>query len=51
MLPNKWGYAMARVAPYGFFILLFFLATGLLSIILNPAIAIIHGTIAALFGI
>lgn len=51
ILPNKWAAVFTKIAPFGFFILLFFLATGLLGLILSPVVTILHGTIVTLFGI
>lgn len=51
ILPNRLSAKYARIAPFGFFILLFLLIVGLLGAIIGPIIAFLHGTIAALFGI
>ncbi len=40
LLPGPWAWQLARIEPFGFFILLGLLATGILSIIIGPPI---HG--------
>jgi Zn-dependent protease len=36
LLPDRWSYALSRVEPYGFFILIFLLATNTLWFFLQP---------------
>jgi len=36
LLPDRWSYAVSRVEPYGFFILIFLLATNTLWFFLQP---------------
>ncbi len=40
LLPGPWAWQLARIEPFGFFILLALLATGTLSVIIGPPI---HG--------
>lgn len=43
LLPHNMAYALARVEPYGLFIMLALLATGLLDAILHPAVqGVVH---------
>lgn len=51
LLPQKMALAVARVAPFGFFILLFLLAVGVLGFLLGPVIALLYGMITFLFGL
>ena len=51
MLPHPWGMYLSRVEPFGFFIILALLATGVLSAILSPAIAKVTMFIHALVGL
>jgi len=47
-LPGPWSWKLSRIEPYGFFILLGLLWTGLLSYVLNPPI---DGLIKLIFSI
>lgn len=51
LLPHPWGMYLSRAEPFGFFIILALLATGLLSTILSPAIAKMTMLINALVGL
>lgn len=51
LLPHPWGMYLARIEPFGFFIILALLATGTLSAILSPAIGKISMLIQALVGL
>ena len=51
LLPYPWSYHLARVEPYGFFILLALLFTGILSYIISPAMSVTIDIIYRLLGI
>jgi Zn-dependent protease len=51
LLPGPWAYKFDRLEPYGFFILLGLLATGILSVIMNPPMNALLGLIYGLFGL
>ncbi|ROR32260.1 site-2 protease family protein [Inmirania thermothiophila] len=51
VLPGPWAWRLARVEPYGFFILLGLIATGLLGRILGPPVHALQGAIFALAGV
>ena len=50
LLPYPWSSKLAGLERYGFFILIFLLATGLLGAILSPLIRISQNIILAIFG-
>ena len=50
LLPYPWSSKLAGLERYGFFILIFLLATGLLGVILSPLIRISQNIILAIFG-
>ena len=50
LLPGPWAYQLSRVEPYGFFILLALLFTGLLWSILGPAVGFFERLVFALVG-
>jgi len=50
LLPYPWSSKLAGLERYGFFILIFLLATGLLGAILFPLINVSEGIIFAIFG-
>lgn len=50
LLPGPWAYQLSRVEPYGFFILLALLFTGLLWWILGPAVTFFERVVFALVG-
>jgi Zn-dependent protease len=51
LLPHPWGMYLSRVEPFGFFIIIGLLATGILSAILAPAIGKMTMLIQALVGL
>ena len=50
LLPYPWSSKLAGLERYGFFILIFLLATGLLGAILSPLIRISQNIILTIFG-
>jgi Zn-dependent protease len=50
-LPNKASLIYNRLEPYGFFILLFLLITGILGLIISPIINLLFRLIAIIFGL
>ena len=50
LLPYPWASKLAGLERYGFFILIFLLATGLLGAILSPLIRISQSIILTIFG-
>ena len=50
LLPYPWSSKLAGMERYGFFILIFLLATGLLGAILSPLIRISQNIILTIFG-
>jgi Zn-dependent protease len=50
LLPPRLAYNFSRIEPYGFMILLFLLATGVLGAVMGPLIAIAIHLIALFFG-
>lgn len=50
LLPYPWSSKLAGLERYGFFILIFLLATGLLGTILSPLIRISQNIILTIFG-
>ena len=51
LLPNRAGWQLAQIEPYGFFILLALLATGVLSVLIGPPIRLMQGLVAAAVGL
>jgi Zn-dependent protease len=51
LLPAKLAYALARVEPYGLFILLGLLFTGLLGVVIGPFFSAIENLAYSLFGL
>jgi len=51
LLPAKLAYKYDRIAPYGFFILLLLLVTGILHLFLFPPIILLQKLIAIIFGL
>ncbi|HSM98959.1 MAG TPA: site-2 protease family protein, partial [Gallionella sp.] len=51
MLPHRQAYQLARIEPYGMFILIFLAVTPVLSAILSPLIGLVYKFISLLFGI
>lgn len=50
ILPRSLSNTLARISPFGFFILLFLLAFGILGFIIGPVVIALYGLIASLFG-
>ncbi|MGI9303911.1 MAG: site-2 protease family protein, partial [Gammaproteobacteria bacterium] len=50
-LPQKAGYAFSRIEPFGLFIIIELLASGLLGKILVPPFIAMSGFISRLFGL
>ncbi len=51
LLPHRLAYQVARIEPYGFFILILLLFTGVLGFMLWPAIGALMKLVAALLGL
>lgn len=51
LLPHRLALRVARIEPYGFFILIFLLFTGVLGYVLWPAIGVVMVAVAALFDL
>jgi Zn-dependent protease len=51
LLPGRASYALSRVEPYGFFIVLALLATGLLGTLMQPVLKVAQFVINALVGV
>ncbi len=51
LLPHKWAYKLARVEPYGLFILIALLATGLLGAIIGPFYQAVEQLLLHVFNI
>lgn len=51
LLPDRASAAVARIEPYGFFVILALLAAGLLDNLMRPLIAVAESIIAALIGL
>jgi Zn-dependent protease len=51
LLPPKWAYKLAQVEPYGLFILIGLLATGLLGVIIGPFYQTVEQLLLHLFNI
>ena len=51
LLPGPWSYRLSRVEPYGFFILIALLVTGLLGLILWPLISVVMNLLVPVSGI
>jgi len=50
LLPYPWSGKLAGLERYGFFILIFLLATGILGAILSPLIRVSQNVILTIFG-
>ncbi|NOX09640.1 MAG: site-2 protease family protein [Gammaproteobacteria bacterium] len=50
LLPGPWAWKLARVEPYGFFILIGLIATGLLAKILLPVVSLLQNLLYMIFG-
>ena len=51
LLPGPWAYKFSRIEPYGFFILIGLLITGVLGLILWPLIKIVFGLMLPVSGL
>jgi len=51
LLPHRQAFQLARIEPYGMFILIFLAVTSVLSFILSPPIVFIFRILLSLFGI
>ena len=51
LLPHRQAFQLARIEPYGMFILIFLAITPVLSLILSPLIGLVYKLISLLFGI
>jgi len=51
LLPGPWAYRLSRIEPYGFFILIALLVTGLLGLILWPLISIVITLLVPVSGL
>lgn len=51
LLPGPWAYKFSLIEPYGFFILIALLVTGVLGLILWPLISLVLGLLAAVSGL
>lgn len=51
LLPGPWAYKFSRIEPYGFFILIALLVTGVLGFVMWPLISLVLDALAALGGL
>jgi len=51
LLPGPWAWQLARIEPFGFFILLALLATGVLSAIISPPINMVMHLVSLVVGL
>jgi Zn-dependent protease len=51
LLPGRWAWRLARVEPYGFFVLLALMMTGLLWVVVGPVADFAARTVALLTGL
>ena len=51
LLPGPWAYRLSRIEPYGFFILIALLVTGLLGLILWPLISLVMSLVVPVSGL
>ena len=51
LLPHRQAFQLARIEPYGMFILIFLVISGLLGLILLPLVNLMLGLISFLFGL
>jgi len=51
LLPGPWSYRLSRVEPYGFFILIALLVTGLLGLLLWPLISFVMTLVVPVSGL
>jgi Zn-dependent protease len=51
LLPGPWAYRLSRIEPYGFFILIALLVTGLLGLVLWPLISVVMSLVVPVSGL
>jgi Zn-dependent protease len=51
LLPHRQAFQLAKIEPYGMFILIFLAITPVLSLILSPLIELVYKLLSMLFGI
>jgi Zn-dependent protease len=51
LLPGRWGWGLSRLEPYGFFILLGLMVTGLLWFLIDPARRVVTRLVFTLVGL
>ena len=51
LLPGPWAYQFSRIEPYGFFILIGLLVTGVLGLILWPLISFVMSMLVPVSGL
>jgi Zn-dependent protease len=51
LLPGRWGWALSRIEPYGFFILIGLLLTGILWFLIDPALRAVRKLVFAVVGL
>lgn len=50
LLPPRWGYQLSLIEPYSFVILIILMVTGILSVIVGPAVVGFYSALSTLFG-
>jgi Zn-dependent protease len=51
LLPHRQAFQLAKIEPYGMFILIFLAVTPVLSLILSPLVGLVFALLSLLFGI
>jgi len=51
LLPGRWGWALRRVEPYGFLIVILLVSTGIFSYLIGPVVYALLRGIAGVFGL
>ena len=51
LLPHRQAFQLAKIEPYGMFILIFLAITPVLSLVLSPLIGLVYKMLSMLFGI
>lgn len=51
MLPQRQAFQLAKIEPYGMFILIFLAVTPILGLLLSPPIELVYKSLSLLFGI
>ncbi len=51
LLPGRWGWYLSRVEPYGFFILLALMLSGVLWLVINPFVDVVTGLVTRVVGL